>query len=393
MDDRVRRKPGRPGKSSKKALKAVLIVLGVIVAVAVAAAIGAYAYYRHVFSGISLPDTVVDVIPPGSDEFETDEGGDPWFVDDTGESSSPAGENSGGTDVPPVSGGDTSAVPGSTTFEEKDPVEIVWPDDLAPLGDDGLINIMLVGQDNGNFSKRGRSDSMILLSVNPKSKQIAMVSFLRDMYVQIGNGYADNRLNVAYKFGGFPLMFDVMKLNFGITCDYGIVVNFDSFKSIIDILGGVDLTFTEAEVKYLTEKCGVGKMPDGGMIKEGLNKKVPSETALAYARIRKIDSDFSRAARQRKVILSIYNSLKGASLSKILDLVNRASDFVRIYGMSSGELISLVSSLYPLLGGEIDGYVVPAKGEYTNVKVRGMAVLLPKLEKIRESLGKKLPIG
>ena len=380
---------GKPGKPKKSALKIILIIAGIIVALAVAAAAGIYAYYRHIFSKISLPETEGDIIPPGSgEEFDTDDPDDSWIIDDS----------SGGTSDPTVSGGDPSisggdtSSPDVTTAEQKDPATISWPEDLKPLGDDGLINILLVGQDNGNFDKRGRSDSMILVSVNPKTGKISMISFIRETYVQIGNGYADNRLNVAYKFGGFNLLFDVIRRNFGITCDYGIAVNFSSFKNIIDTLGGVDLTFTEKEVTYLVEKCKVGKMPDGSTIQVGLNKKVPSDTALAYARIRKIDSDFNRAARQRKLILSVYNSLKGASLSTILDLTGQIADFIRVYGMNSTELISLVTQLYPLLGNNIDGHVVPSKGEYTNVKVRGMAVLLPDLEKIRGSLKTKLPL-
>ncbi len=395
------------GKPKKKALKIILIVLCSFLAVAIAAGIGAYAYYRHIFNQILLPDTESNT-PPDSEDFETD---DPWWDETDSDTDSetnigPVNSESSQTETSEPAGSDseepgtfevsetseTSKTTESTTVQTIDPDEVDWPDDLVPLGDDGLINIMLVGQDNGSFSKRGRSDSMILLSVNPKTGGIAMVSFMRDLYVQIGNGYSDNRLNVAYKFGGFPLMFDVMKRNFGITCDYGVVVNFSSFKKIIDTLGGVDLTFTQKEVTHLIEKCKVGKYPDGSEIQVGLNKNVPSDTALAYARIRKIDSDFSRTARQRKLLLSVYNSFKGASLKTILELVGQITDFIRIYGMTSNELISLVTRLYPLLGNEIKSARVPGSGEYSYASVRGMSVLIPKLDKIRESLKKTLPI-
>ena len=219
-----------------------------------------------------------------------------------------------------------------------------------------------------------------------------MISFMRDLYVQLGNGYSDNRLNVAYQFGGFPLLFDTMSRNFGVHCDYGVVVNFGSFRQIIDTLGGVDLTFTEEEVRYLTETWKVGQMYDGSMIKPGLNRNVPGQTALMYARIRKIDSDFYRTERQRKLLLSVYNRFSGASLRTILDLVGQITDFVRLYGMTSNELLGLVARLYPLLGNEITTGRIPGNREYKSAYIRKMSVLVPDLLKIRESIIGMLPL-
>ena len=160
--------------------------------------------------------------------------------------------------VPVTTESDTSSATETTktpsTLPTVNPEDVIWPEDLPPINDDELINIMLVGQDNWTFGERSKSDTMILLSVNLKTGKIAMISFMRDLYVQLGNGYSDNRLNVAYKFGGFPLLFDAMERNFGVTCDYGVVVNFSSFRQIIDTLGGVDLTFTQEEVTFLIEK-------------------------------------------------------------------------------------------------------------------------------------------
>ncbi|MBR5767402.1 MAG: LCP family protein, partial [Clostridia bacterium] len=401
-------------KKMPAALKIVLIALISIVSLAVIAAGAAFAYYQHIFNQIVLPETEDNVILPKDEDFVTDDPNESYIIDDdtswdeyteTEPNESETANDGTSSDVtsdvddPSVTTTkDASATePGKSSLTSEkvtyqDPASISWPEDLTPLGDDGLINIMLVGQDNGSFKSRGRSDSMILLSVNPSTGGISLVSFLRDTYVQIGNGYSDNRLNAAYKFGGFKLMFDVMKRNFGITCDYGIVVNFESFIDIIDTLGGVDLTFTEKEVKNLV-KNGFGTYPDGSVAKIGLNKNVPGHMALAYARIRKIDSDFNRTARQRKLLMSVYNRFKDADLSTILKLVNNVTNYIRVYNMTSMQLLDLVSMLYPLIGNEVKSYSVPGSGEYSYASMRGMSVVLPKLEKIRESLKKKLPLG
>ena len=81
-----------------------------------------------------------------------------------------------------------------------------------------------------------------------------MISFLRDLYVQIPGGYSDNRLNAAYAFSGFPLMVDTFYANFGITTDGFFEVDLAGFRSIVDILDGVDVTLTAREA----EVVGVG---------------------------------------------------------------------------------------------------------------------------------------
>lgn len=81
--------------------------------------------------------------------------------------------------------------------------EILWAP-VEPLKDEQLINLMLVGQDRRKGEGRQRSDTMILCSINPKTNQVSLISFMRDLYVQIPGGYSDNRLNAALLFWGVP---------------------------------------------------------------------------------------------------------------------------------------------------------------------------------------------
>lgn len=78
-----------------------------------------------------------------------------------------------------------------------------------------------------------------------------MISFLRDLYVQIPGGYSDNRLNAAYVFGGFPLLMDTLHTNFGVSIDGCFEVDFSGFQSVIDILGGVDIEMTSKEARTI----------------------------------------------------------------------------------------------------------------------------------------------
>lgn len=233
------------------------------------------------------------------------------------------------------------------------------------LKDEDLINIMLVGQDSrGNT--RERSDSMILVSINPRTGEVAMVSFLRDLYVQIP-GYYDNRMNAAYAFGGFPLLYEVMQVNFGITCDGGIEVNFEGFKDIVDVIGGVDveLTYRESEVV--------------GTYVEGVNH-LNGEQALTYARIRKLDSDFGRTNRQRTVLQAILNKVRHLSVTELFNLVNTCLEFVTT-DMTNSQILDIATVTLPLLSNlELESYRIPTDDAYYMTMIREMSVLVPDLE-------------
>lgn len=105
------------------------------------------------------------------------------------------------------------------------------------------FNIMLIGVDSRKDTFDGRSDSMILIHVNPETKKIITTSFLRDMYVNIP-GRGGNRLNAAYVSGGPELLFDTISDNFGIEIEDYVTLNFWLVMDIIDDLGGVDIEIT-----------------------------------------------------------------------------------------------------------------------------------------------------
>lgn len=260
----------------------------------------------------------------------------------------------------------------NTGLEEVDPDAIEWGE-IAPLMDDDLLNILLVGQDRRPGEGRQRSDSMIVCSINAETKKIAMISFLRDLYVQIP-GYTDNRLNAAYVFGGFPLLKDSLKKNFGITIDGCFEVDFTGFTALIDEIGGVDVSLSAAEANVV-----------GGGAVEGDNH-LDGEHALKYARIRKIDSDFQRTNRQRKVLLACYEKVKHCSLSEIVSLLDQALPYLTT-DMTNSQIYTIVAKLFPLITKvDINTYHIPPDGTYSNLYIRGMAILYPDLKTIRDIL-------
>ena len=121
---------------------------------------------------------------------------------------------------------------------------------VKPIDDSRLVNILLVGRDSVPDDALQRSDAMILCSVNPETKEIAMVSFLRDLYVEIP-GYSPNRLNTAYALGGFELLKQTLGYNFGVSVDGCFGVDYEGFGKIADTLGGADIELSAAEAEII----------------------------------------------------------------------------------------------------------------------------------------------
>ncbi len=252
------------------------------------------------------------------------------------------------------------------------PEDVTWNGDMfEAINNDGLLNILLIGQDRRPNEGRQRSDCMILCSLNPETNELSMISFLRDLYVQIP-GHSDNRLNAAYVFGGFDLIKETFNHNFGVTVDGCLEVDFDSFEQIVDILGGVEIELTSAEAEIV-----------GSDATEGLCL-LNGEQALTYTRIRKIDSDFQRTARQRTLLNAVFSKMKGCTLTELMTLVSEILPLMTT-DMTEEELMSfafnLASSLSEL---KIESYGVPSSGNYQNATINGMAVLVPDLYEIKK---------
>ena len=170
----------------------------------------------------------------------------------------------------------------------------------APMKEDGVVNVLLIGNDSRENGEDGRSDAMILLSVSNKTKKIYMTSLLRDMYVDIP-GHDGNRLNAAYSFGGAELLMETIEQNLDITVNRYVLVNFEAFASLVDAVGGIELELTSEEIEYvngyLVEYNILTDRPQGT---DNMDTSVSGlvhlngPQALAYSRNRYLGTDFGR---------------------------------------------------------------------------------------------------
>ena len=233
---------------------------------------------------------------------------------------------------------------------------------------DNVLNILLIGTDARTTSERGRSDSMILVSINKESKQVIMTSILRDIYVQI-SGHPNNRINAAYSFGGAELLIPTIENSFGIRIDKYVRVNFNAFQRIIDKIGGVTLTVSAAESEKINDNSS-DKIPV-----QDQTITLNGKQALSYSRIRYLKGgDFGRTERQRKVLTQIFTKAKSLNLLQLNDLLNTLLPELTT-DLSEGETLSLLLDAPAIMGYELIPYHIPIDGTYKNMNINRRSVL------------------
>jgi LCP family protein required for cell wall assembly len=181
------------------------------------------------------------------------------------------------------------------------------------------INILLLGVDARDINHPGNTDSITILSIDKKTKDVAMLSIPRDARVEIP-GRGVDKINSAYPHGGFNTTIETIENFLDIKIDYYILINFEEFENIVDTLDGIYVDVepsTAASVPELNGKSGFSRLN--------------GEQALAYARFR-FDSagDMGRVKRHQKVIQGIIDeALKPSNLVKAPTILNQLRENMR----------------------------------------------------------------
>ncbi|MBQ6626309.1 MAG: LCP family protein [Ruminococcus sp.] len=264
----------------------------------------------------------------------------------------------------------------NTTDTEND--NTVKSDSL--LGNEYVLNILLFGQDAHGSGENdfGRSDTIILLSLDNLHKKIKLTSFQRDTYVTIP-GYGDGKLNSAFSLGGVPLSIEMVEANFGIKVDKYACVDFNSFRKIVDVLGGIDMEVTIDEMEYINAQIDVnnqlGKTEflEIDYTQETQIAHLDGYQALWYARNRGAENlggnpaysfngdDWKRTERQRKLLETIMTSLKEeASLADIVEIVNAVGPLVTT-NLKKSDISFLVQNSLTYLQYDMDEMSLPTQ--------------------------------
>lgn len=238
--------------------------------------------------------------------------------------------------------------------------------------DPDVENILILGTDSRDVTKeRGRSDAIIIVSYNRRTGSVKMISVLRDSLVPI-EGHRWNRINAAYSFDGVGLAINTINQIFDLDIQRFAVVDFNGVKDFINKVGGVDIPLTQAEVDYFN-RTGALCMD----IKVGINH-MSGSPALTYMRTRKVDNDFGRTERQRKVIEILANKIiTEKTIPEIYDLIDFAFGLVKT-NISLSEITSVATSVATNAmrqGLDLESQHVPYSDAYTYKRYNGMAII------------------
>ncbi|HWT74896.1 MAG TPA: LCP family protein [Mobilitalea sp.] len=252
-------------------------------------------------------------------------------------------------------------------------------DNPALMEDKEVTNILFIGSDTRNNSERGRSDNMLIISINKKSEKIVATSFLRDIYLMIP-GQDNNRLKVAYTSGGAELLLQTIQQNFKIKIDRYIMVDYFSFIDIVDGIGGITLEIKKSEVSkinaYIKEiNVMLGEKENKDYLTESGTYVLNGKQALAYSRNRYYkQSDFVKEGKQREVLLAILDKFKSQNLLEMNNVLNIVLPQITT-NLTESEIMSVLLMVPSYLEYNIDTLNIPVKGSYQKVTFNGTQVL------------------
>lgn len=253
----------------------------------------------------------------------------------------------------------------------------------GPRQEAGVINVLLLGEeaiDSGGG--RGRTDIMIIATMNTKDKKLKLTSLMRDLLVQIP-GNQDNKLNAAYEIGGIPLLYETIELNFDIKLDGYARVGFDDFESVINKLGGVNITLTDGEAHYLNTTNYISK-PQYRNVVPGL-QTLNGNQALGYCRVRYVSTkdhqrdDYGRTSRQRVVLNAIFDKYKSKSLPELSLMLYDIMPLIST-DITLNEFDTYLKAAVNMGLTEIEDIRIPADKTFEEGYARKMAVLIPDLD-------------
>lgn len=250
--------------------------------------------------------------------------------------------------------------------------------------EDYAYNILLLGEEAiGSGSHRGRTDVIVIASINTRDKKIVLTSLMRDTLVKIP-GYQDNKLNSAYEKGGIDLLYETIQMNFNIKLDGCAMVNFENFEKIIDRLGGLNIKLTEAEAKYLNRTNYISK-PQYRKVVPG-TQLMNGNQVLGYSRIRYRaavtgkNNDYGRTDRHRIILNAIFEKYKTKNKLELIKMMPGLLPMITTDIESQGFEL-LLNAFLELGTVEIEQLRIPADGTFTDkIEVRGMDVLIPNYE-------------
>jgi len=245
-------------------------------------------------------------------------------------------------------------------------IEKVWQDfeevkDMPMIEtSEEVVNYLLIGSDSRDSSMAGRSDAMMIVSINKNTKKIHITSLMRACFVVFPEGLStpDGMLNWAYSWGGPEKLIETVEMNFKVDIDHYVAVNFEVFKDVVDAMGGVEIELSGGEAGYINTQVVSAIVGSGVQTLNG-------DQALAFARCRGAfggDNDFRRTSRQRLLIEAMIHRVGSLSVTELTALADALLPAVST-DLTNAEIMSEVINVPQYASYDIDQLLIPIENQ------------------------------
>lgn len=256
-------------------------------------------------------------------------------------------------DIQEGSGGTTSS--GDVSASDNDSEKSENSGSTAKNEKKQVTNILLLGED-AYSNEAGRSDAIMVLSIDGRNKKVRLVSIMRDIYVSV-EGHGNTKINHAYAYGGPPLSIKTVNQNFLLDIRDYIKVDFSGLEKVVDLMGGVEVTIKDYEVKAMTSK---------GITAPG-DYNLNGAQALAYSRIRYYgNNDFERTERHRTIMSKLLEKINARGPGEFPAIVSAILPYVET-SMDKTQIIDMGIKTLSLGMNGIEKTRIPYDGHYTDI--------------------------
>jgi LCP family protein required for cell wall assembly len=264
--------------------------------------------------------------------------------------------------------------------------------DSLPQPLEGQHHYLLVCVDNwqANPNNLGNTDGMMMVTFDTRAKRLLFTTFMREMLVQRPDGQIGRITYIAKNYGPEALC-KTISTHFGVRLEKYIFFSMDNVQTIVDSLGGVYITVTDAEAAYLNRyriarDATTPSMDAGGTYLFG------GHAAVIYMRIRKVGSegDAGRTRRMRTVLSTLSKKFKDITFSQALEILNEVSKNLCVTNMTANDLLEAMGYALQLVGVEPEGLQMPANEAMEPITYAGMSTRQVNFELCRQLLSEFL---
>lgn len=266
----------------------------------------------------------------------------------------------------------------SSFFEEEKPV--VKKTEMMPSGDKTVVMLMGIDEREDDV---GRSDTLMVATIDPKKKKAAILSIPRDTRVKI-QGHGFDKINAAYAYGGHKLTQSTVENLLGVEMEHYVLINVNAFTKIIDAIGGVDINVEKR--MYYEDPWD----DNGGLLIDLYpgRQHMDGETAITYVRYRDEEGDIGRIARQQKFMQAVMDKLTSpAIITKVPAIISEVVDSIDT-DLSVKQMIEFISALKDAQSRGLQTEMLPGRPMY----IGGISYWLPELSKLRTTIANTLDV-